>query len=158
MQITDFTGMKEKNDPIEEFQGEFRWLSNFMPVTIVLDGVTFPSVEHAYVSSKKDDKEWIEICSKGGLTSAQIKNMGKGITTIKNVVVMTECLRQKFNQEPYKTKLIETGDRYIQEGNRWNDTFWGFCLKTNTGENNLGKIIMEIRDELKALINEETNL
>ena len=61
---------------------------------------------------------------------------------------MTNCLEQKFNIEPYKTKLIETGNKYIQEGNRWNDKFWGVCLKTNQGENNLGKLIMNIRAKL----------
>jgi hypothetical protein len=30
---------------------------------------------------------------------------------------MKECIKQKFSQEPYKTKLIETGNQHIQEGN-----------------------------------------
>ena len=52
-------------------------------------------------------------------------------------------------KNPYRTLLLETGNEYIQEGNWWNDTFWGFCLKTNTGENKLGKLIMKIRNELR---------
>lgn len=65
------------------------------------------------------------------------------------VSVMRDCLNQKFRQEPYKTLLIETGDVFIQEGNFWGDTFWGVDLKSKTGENHLGKLIMAIRDELK---------
>ena len=56
-------------------------------------------------------------------------------------------VRRKFEQEPFKTKLKETGDQHIQEGNRWNDTFWGVSLVSGEGENNLGKIIMKIRNE-----------
>ena len=61
---------------------------------------------------------------------------------------MAECVKQKFNQEPYRTKLLETGTLHIQEGNRWNDKFWGVCLKTNKGENHLGKLIMDVRSAL----------
>lgn len=139
---------------IEEFQGEFRWLSNFVPAKIILDGVEFPSVEHAYVSAKCDDAEWKMFCSDSSNTSADIKRKGRGIQLKDNwndikVNVMRECVTQKFNQEPYRTLLIETGDEYIQEGNRWGDKFWGVYLKTGQGENNLGKLIMEIRESIK---------
>jgi len=62
--------------------------------------------------------------------------------------VMLRCLNKKFTQEPFKSKLIETGDAFIMEGNWWNDTYWGVCLKTNTGHNYLGKLIMSIRTEI----------
>lgn len=62
---------------------------------------------------------------------------------------MKELLIKKFNQEPFRQKLIDTGDVYIQEGNNWNDIYWGVCIKTNKGENILGKLIMEIRDVIK---------
>jgi predicted NAD-dependent protein-ADP-ribosyltransferase YbiA (DUF1768 family) len=61
---------------------------------------------------------------------------------------MANCIEQKFNIEPYRTKLLETKDEYLQEGNRWNDKFWGVCLKTNKGENHLGKLIMSVRGAL----------
>jgi adenylate kinase family enzyme len=50
---------------------------------------------------------------------------------------------------PFKTQLINTGDCYIQENNLWNDTFFGYCLKTNQGKNMLGHLIMQIRTELQ---------
>jgi len=34
----------------------------------------------------------------------------------------------------------------------WHDKFWGICICTkcaNKGENHLGKILMEVREELK---------
>ena len=61
---------------------------------------------------------------------------------------MYGLIKQKFNKEPFRSKLIETGIQYIQEGNYWNDTFWGVNLKTGEGQNILGKMIMTLRDEL----------
>jgi predicted NAD-dependent protein-ADP-ribosyltransferase YbiA (DUF1768 family) len=54
----------------------------------------------------------------------------------------------KFSQEPYRTLLLNTGNILIQEGNRWGDTFWGVDLNTNVGENKLGLLIMQIREQL----------
>ncbi len=135
---------------IKEFQGEYRWLSNFAPVKIILDGLDYPSVEHAYMSAKNDSEYWKMFCSDNDNTAGKVKKESKTIIVKENwddikLSVMEKCLKQKFNQEPYKTKLIETGDEYLQEGNNWNDKFWGVCFKTDIGENNLGKLIMRIR-------------
>ena len=145
---------------IEQFQGEYRWLSNFVPVKIVLNGLEFPSVEHAYVSEKYvvDDPrslDWKRFCTDPNNTSAHVKKKGQSISIRSDwddvkVDIMKECIKQKFSQEPYRTKLLETGDQYIQEGNMWYDKFWGVCLRTNTGENTLGKLIMEFRDKLMS--------
>ncbi|MBK9336371.1 MAG: NADAR family protein [Lewinellaceae bacterium] len=62
---------------------------------------------------------------------------------------MRECLELKFSQEPFLTWLLETGDANLQEGNTWSDTFWGVDLETGAGENNLGKLLMEIREHLR---------
>lgn len=139
---------------IKEFQNEYRWLSNFSPCKIILDDVEYPSVEHAYMSAKSNDEEWKKYCSDVNNTAGQVKKQSRRVKLVDNwdlikIDVMKQCLIQKFNQEPYKTKLIETGDLHIQEGNRWNDKFWGVCLKTNQGQNHLGKLIMEIRNNLK---------
>jgi len=139
---------------IKEFQGEYRWLSNFAPVEIILGGFEYSSVEHAFMSVKSDDLEWKKFCSDPENTPGKIKKESRKVKLVENwekikLQVMKECLVQKFNQEPYKTKLLKTKDQIIQEGNNWNDTFWGVCLKTGRGENNLGKLIMEIRKNLQ---------
>jgi len=135
---------------IKQFQGEYRWLSNFAPVLIA--GVTYKyhSVEHAYMSAKNDAPWWKQQCANGGFTAAQIKKLSRNVIlradwpTFK-MYVMRYALALKFSQEPYKSLLAATGDAYIQEGNYWNDKFWGVCLKTGLGENHLGKMIMAIR-------------
>ncbi|MBK8703358.1 MAG: NADAR family protein [Saprospiraceae bacterium] len=113
---------------IWKFDKEYKWLSNFAPCTIVLNGIAYPSVEHAYMSAKSDDVRWYLKCTDENIKPGAIKKMSRKILLVSNwdsikIEVMLECLNQKFNQEPYKTLLIETGDAYIQEGNFWGDTF-----------------------------------
>ena len=38
---------------------------------------------------------------------------------------------------------------HLEEGNWWGDIFWGVDKKTGAGENNLGKILMKVREELR---------
>lgn len=49
---------------ITEFQGKYRFLSNFWRVDIEVEGVKFDSVESAYVAHKTNDKSlWPKIAS-----------------------------------------------------------------------------------------------
>jgi ribA/ribD-fused uncharacterized protein len=65
--------------------------------------------------------------------------------------VMYDLLKQKFNIESLRNKLLDTGNDNIVEGNTWNDTFWGVDIKStpNVGENWLGRLIMDIRTKIK---------
>ncbi len=106
------------------------------------------------MSAKSNDVRWYLKCADESIKPGKIKKMSKDIFLVENwdsikVEVMRECLNQKFSQEPFKTMLLETGDAYIQEGNFWGDKFWGVDLETGEGENNLGKLIMEIREKSK---------
>lgn len=64
---------------------------------------------------------------------------------------MREVIGAKFKggSEELREMLIATGERELVEGNVWNDTFWGVSLRTGKGQNQLGKILMEVREELK---------
>lgn len=150
---------------ITEFQREYRWLSNFYPAVVLYKGVQYSSVEHAYMSAKSDSNffafaskkelNWKEFCQDSSNSPATIKRMSRKITLVDNwddikLQVMEECLRSKFSQDPFKIMLLETGDQHLQEGNWWSDVYWGVNLKTNKGENNLGKLIMKIRTDLKS--------
>ena len=61
---------------------------------------------------------------------------------------MYQIVKCKFEQnEDLKIKLLNTGNSELIEGNTWGDKIWG---KVNgVGQNNLGKILMRIRKELK---------
>lgn len=138
---------------IKEFQGEFRWLSNFAPVDIKVSERIYPSVEHAYMPAKSEDKNWKDTCADSRITAGKIKRLSKRVELREDwdndkLTVMEIFLIRKFTQEPFRTKLMDTGSQNIQEGNNWGDKFWGVCLKTGEGENHLGRLIMKIRDKL----------
>ena len=65
------------------------------------------------------------------------------------------CFKKFSQSEELKKKLLDTGDQELIEGNYWNDTFWGVC--EGKGQNHLGKILMQIREELRGTDKEATN-
>lgn len=66
------------------------------------------------------------------------------------VDVMREILRAKADQHEYvRRKLLATGDRELIE-NSWRDDFWGWGPNRD-GRNQLGKLWMEIRAELRSV-------
>lgn len=141
------------HEDILQFQGKYRWLSNFSNCVIVYNNVLYRSVEHAYMSAKSNNITWKEFCQNTE-EARLVKVASKKIKLIDNwdsikVDIMYECLLQKYKQEPYKMLLLNTGDCYIQEGNNWKDTFWGVDLLTGKGKNMLGVLIMKIRDEIR---------
>jgi ribA/ribD-fused uncharacterized protein len=131
------------------FTGENRWLSNFWPSEVEMDGVVFPSVENAYQAAKTDDKD--KRREMATLTAAQAKKQGRKLTirpdweTVK-LSVMEGLLRQKFAVPELRQKLIDTGDAYLEETNWWGDQFWG--VSHGKGLNWLGSLLMKIRKEL----------
>lgn len=138
---------------IPEFKNKYRWLSNFYPVEITLDGIAYPSVEHAYMSSKSDDTSWKHFCSDVSNSAGTVKKRSREIQLKPEwdnlkLSIMKECINQKYAQEPFRSKLIATGNQHIQEGNWWGDQFWGVCLKSGQGSNHLGKLILSVRDTL----------
>lgn len=142
------------NDPILEFQGEYRFLSNFWPCTVYYKGIPLPSVEHAYVLHKLDITEDTEIVEVSKMTAGQVKRFGRtkpiadGWDDIK-ARVMENLIVQKFStQNPgLPEKLVATGDALLVEGNTWGDRFWGQSPIGN-GQNILGKLLMKRREFL----------
>lgn len=63
--------------------------------------------------------------------------------------VMYQVCKAKFQQNPdLGQKLLKTGNAELIEGNTWGDRIWGVCK--GIGENNLGKTLMRVRDELRS--------
>jgi predicted NAD-dependent protein-ADP-ribosyltransferase YbiA (DUF1768 family) len=60
---------------------------------------------------------------------------------------MSQLLVRKFAHPELQELLLATGDQEIQEGNNWNDRFWGVC--DGEGENILGKLLMGLRRSLR---------
>lgn len=140
---------KESHMAIEEFQGQFRFLSNFVPASVMLDGVRYATVEHAFQAAKTLDPKERELFQ--NINPAEAKKRGRQVKIREDwekvkISVMRDLLKQKFSKGMYKEKLVATGNQELVEGNYWGDVFWGVCR--GEGQNNLGKLLMEIRDSL----------
>lgn len=110
------------------FRGKYRWLSNFPDCPIEWGGILYPSPENAYQAAKSLDPEVRKKFL--GIKSAEAKKLGRKIDIRPDwhsisLATMTAIQRLKYAQEPFRSKLIATGDAYIEETNTWNDTFWG---------------------------------
>lgn len=139
--------------PISSFIGVYRFLSNFWPAIVEHEGLTYPSVEHAYQAAKSlDTNERQRIAAI--VEPGDAKRAGRALplrSDWENVKlrVMEDCVRYKFTHHPeLREKLLATGDAELIEGNTWGDRFWGVC--DGQGENHLGKILMRVRAELRA--------
>lgn len=141
--------------PITAFRDEYRWLSNFWPAQVKLDGIEYPTVEHAYQAAKTLVPEERAQFSEN-IHAATAKLLGKRVTLRPDweqvkLLVMYQLIQQKFEHPDLRTKLIATGNQELIEGNTWHDTFWGICACAKhrlQGENALGQILMEVRREL----------
>lgn len=139
---------------ISEFQGPYRFLSNFWPAMVQLDEVNYPTVEHAYQAAKTFDPKW-RLYVGNAPTPSSAKRRAKDIPfeDIRkdwrrvNEGIMLDLLRQKFASNKLRDQLLATGEEELIEGNTWGDTFWGVC--NGKGQNRLGKMLMQIREELR---------
>lgn len=150
-----------KRKCIQEFKDEYAFLSNMYDCPVKYKGLVFQNSESAFQSAKYKDKN-IK-CEFVGIDGKKAKSLGspRGSHRLtkeeaekwnnKRIKVMKEVVRAKFTQNPELLDLlIQTGNKELIEGRSFRpDTFWGKNLKTGKGENNLGKILMEIREELK---------
>lgn len=152
---------------INTFTGRWRFLSNFYPVKIEHRGITYPSVENFYVAMKVKEDQVInnkfitstdcqELISKIK-NPAEAKRLGKVIKVRKDwdeikFKIMEWGVNEKFKNPELSKMLIDTGEEELIEGNFWHDIYWGKCNCNrcgNKGENNLGKILMSIREKRK---------
>jgi ribA/ribD-fused uncharacterized protein len=142
---------------IDRFIDEHWFLSNFYPASVWVDGERYPTLEHAYQAAKTDDPI-MKKAIREAKTPALAKRIGKSVTLRPGwndvrVQTMRELVKQKFSNPLLAAMLINTGNAELIEGNHWNDKFWGICR--GVGENWLGKILMEVRDEINNQLIDE---
>jgi ribA/ribD-fused uncharacterized protein len=144
---------------IREFQGQYRFLSNFWPTPRLFTGKThtpIKTLEHGYQACKtlvKEERIRIYSC----LTPAEAKRLGKHVTLrddwfeVKDNI-MLKLLRAKFDDPNLKDMLLSTGDEGLIEGNMWHDNYWGSCYCNRcggSGRNILGILLMQVREECR---------
>lgn len=139
------------------FQGDYHFLSNFHRTQFNWDfWPHWDSAEAAFQSAKCKTAEERKKFTDPSVTPAMAKRMGRHVELRPDWEQMKdgimECVvRAKFFQiESLAQKLVATENAELVEGNTWGDTYWGVDLRTMKGQNKLGKILMKIRNELKA--------
>lgn len=132
---------------IQEFKGEYRFLSNFY---IEPDGT---HVEGEYQAHKLDppwDGLLLNLKTIGPKEAKGIgRHFDKSGQTRKdwrdvNIGIMAMLIMRKFTDHPTLAKrLVNTYPAYLEEGNWWGDQFWGVC--NGIGRNWLGRTLMGVR-------------
>jgi ribA/ribD-fused uncharacterized protein len=129
----------------------YGFLSNFHPSTIYVEGKSYPTVEHAIQAHKTLDEKSRDLIRRAK-TPGEAKKMGRAVLLREDweqvkVDLMRDFVRKKFENPFLRPHLLATEDAELIEGNTWNDRFWGVCR--GSGQNWLGKILMEIREEIR---------
>lgn len=78
--------------------------------------------------------------------------------TVKGAVmkeIVLDCFKRNAG---HRILLLDTDTVLLEEGNNWHDTYFGVCNGTcwkgphpSEGRNMLGKILMEVREELRTV-------
>ena len=137
-------------DTINRFRDEYFFLSNFYPAPVEYEGITYANSEAAFQAQKCADKK--DRMRFAALSAGDAKRLGRRVSLRSDweavkVDIMKEIVHSKFTQnDDLKEKLIALQDVYLEEGNDWGDRIWGTVR--GSGKNLLGKILMEVRDEL----------
>ena len=154
---------------IDKFDGtEYGFLSNFHPCKVTYNGITYNHSEGAFQAQKtlnEEERQFISTltpgkskraCGRHGLSENgslfKIK-LRADWEEVKDQI-MYQIVKAKFEQNPnLKEKLINTGSAELIEGTTWHDNYWGNCTcekcKNIEGQNHLGKILMQVRNEFK---------
>lgn len=130
----DYSIIDDKN--IKGFFGKYRWLSNFYVAPCYYQGILYPSSENAYQASKvitEDRNNFLTI------TPSQSKKAWKKYTKLdrddvewdgRKLDVMKVIVFDKFlRNKELLVKLINTGDKYLEETNDWGDQFYGVDIQ-----------------------------
>lgn len=126
-------------------------LSNDYPAPILIDGQTYPTVEHAYWALSTSDPDARERITNAP-TARDARMLGQAAQTrpdwnIVRLAVMSRLVREKFRQHPdLAAQLIATGDgRLINSVDISGSRYWG---GSREGRNWLGRILELVRAEL----------
>ena len=142
------------------------WLSNMSPYKIVVDDIFWKTAEAYFQSLRFAPDDAVRETIRMQKSPMAAKMVAKENASRMVVVPLSEddvenmriTLRLKFrcNQIPLEENLLRTGDRTIIEDCRGrtagSGAFWGASELPNGllyGRNMLGKLLMELRSELK---------
>lgn len=166
---------QDEEEPVEEmkyFSGskDNKWLSTFnVAKPFKYNGMEYSSVENAFHAQKVDDNDErveeyrlaLSIDVDEPLKPNEAKKFGgkksfgeNGFTLRTDwdkvkLKIMKEITREYYlSNKEFLDKLINTGNKKLVHSGFRIDDYWG--VKKTGGENNHGKILMELREELST--------
>lgn len=141
--------------PIWEKRKYYKFpFSNFQSVNIETEEGTFPSVENYFQAMKTFDEDKRQRFT--AMSPKEARDVGKSLSIrndweeVKNDIMM-HALRKKFETPRFNMQLKQTGNDELIEWNLWHDNEWGVCYCNKCrgkGKNKLGKMLMELREEM----------
>lgn len=157
---------EEEPEVIDSFRGEYEFLSNMYNSDVESDIWRYRNLEAAFQAHKlyylkgKIYDDWEQAMEdfeqasgkEARILGRKLKDLDVEAWNKKKYDIMKMLVRAKFDPEFHPdmaSKLLATGNAELIEGNTWGDTYWG--VSNGVGENNLGKILMEVRDELREV-------
>lgn len=148
----------ETDDAVFWYSTAFDPLNNWSAHAVELCDKRFPTVEHGYHFRKfqetaPDIAEKILHAPSPWATmqiERQNSNRRQPDWQVVKVEIMLQLIRAKVAQnEDVRQCLLATGTKHLYENSPWDD-FWG-CGTDGSGVNQMGKILMQVRDELRSL-------
>ncbi|MFP4134659.1 MAG: NADAR family protein [Halothece sp.] len=131
--------------------------SNFSPHHVIIDGKKWPTVEHYYQAHKllgtPDEPlmeviRYLETPEEAAATGRDCDRIIRPDWKTAKREVMWRAVFTKFlSHEDAQKTLLETGEELLVEDSP-RDYYWGIG-KDGSGENQLGKMLMEVRAYLR---------
>ena len=136
---------------IDKFKGDYFFLSNFANAPVSYKGITYKNNEAAFQAQKVLSLS--EQQKFASLPPNLAKREGRRVTLrpdweeVKYQIMYEICFAKFTQNKELRERLLATGDEYLEEGNTWGDRIWGTV--NGQGNNWLGKILMQVRYEIK---------
>ncbi len=134
------------------------WFSNMLPLDnpFIYQDIEYKTSENFYqamklprsrVDLRKEIAQMSPYQAKKAIRDKTKNQWDEKWNRERSLKVMKRILTYKFQKDTtWAEKLKLTENWELVEWNNWNDLFWGKDLKSEKGENQLGKILMEIRN------------
>lgn len=141
------------------------WFSNMfkMDKPLLYQGIEFHTSENFYQAMKLPKKEIALRAEIAAMPPHKAKKAIRNKDKYKwredwnqeeSLKVMEYILRFKFRPGTIWHLKLMMSEWELTEWNNWGDIFWGKDINTRSGENQLGKILMKLRNEYDKDIND----
>jgi ribA/ribD-fused uncharacterized protein len=129
----------------------------YFPSKMEIDGKSWSTVEHYFQAQKFVSNPAYQETIRVAKTPAQAKRLGKTSeipirpdwSEVRDKIMKNATLVKFKQNEKLTIKLLATGDSLLRDISTF-DNYWGVG-KTGKGQNKLGQILMEVREELKSI-------